>query len=85
MRKAKKVALDALDRAACTHNCWAILDEAVTCGEDDRFTKEYIEGEREMLTNAICDELRALARLGELYNIGVGSSVVVLRKREDMR
>jgi len=85
MRKAKKAALDALDKAACTHNCWSILDEAVTCGEDDRFTKEYIEGEREMLADAIADELRALARLGELYNIGVGSSVVVLRKREDMR
>ena len=85
MRKAKKTALDALDKAARTHNCWAILDEAVTCGDEDQFTKEYIEGEREMLADAIADELRALARLGELYNIGVGSSVVVLRKREDMR
>lgn len=85
MRKAKKTALDALDKAARTHNCWMILDDAVTCGEDDQFTREYIEGEREMLADAICDELRALARLGELYNIGVGSSVVVLRKREDTR
>ena len=84
MRKAKKAALDALDKAARTHNCWAILDDAVTCGDDDRFTQEYIEGEREMLADAIADELRALARLGELYNIGVGSSVVFLRKREDM-
>lgn len=85
MRKAKKAALDALDKAARTHNCWAILDEAVTCGEDDRFTKEYIEGEREMLADAICDELRALARLGRLYGIGVGDSAMVVRKREDMR
>ena len=84
MRKAKKAALDALDKAARTHNCWAILDEAVTCGDEDQFTQEYIEGEREMLADAIADELRALARLGELYNIGVGSSVVFLRKREDM-
>ena len=85
MRKAKKAALDALDKAARTHNCWAILEEAVTCGDDDRFTQEYIDGEREMLADAIADEIRALTRLGELYDIGVGSSVVVLRKREDMR
>ena len=85
MRRAKKAALDALDKAAYTHNCWSILDEAVTCGEDDRFTKEYIECERKMLADAIAEEIRALTRLGEFYNIGVGASVVVLSKREDMR
>ena len=85
MRKAKKTALDALDKAARTHNCWSILDEAVTCGEDDQFTREYIEGEREMLANAIYDELRALARLGRLYGIGVVGTVVVVKKMEDMR
>jgi len=85
MRKAKKAALDALDKAACTHNCWEILDDAVTCGEDDRFTKEYIEGEREMLANAIVEEIRALVRLGKLYGIGIVGTVVVLRKMEDMR
>lgn len=85
MRKAKKAALDALDKAACTHNCWAILDEAVTCGEDDRFTKEYIEGEREMLADAIVEEIMALTRLGKLYDIDVGAWIVTLRKMEDMR
>lgn len=85
MRKAKRAALDALDKAAFTQNCWSILDEAVTCGDDDRFTKEYIEGEREMLADAICDELRALVRLGKLYGIGIVGTVVVLKKMEDMR
>ena len=85
MRKAKKAALDALDKAACTHNCWAILDEAVTCDDDDQFTREYIEGERETLADAIADEIRALARLGRLYGIDIGASVVTLRKREEIR
>ena len=85
MRKAKKAALDALDKAARTHNCWAILDEAVTCGEDDQFTREYIEGEREMLADAIADEIRALVRLGKLYGIGVAGTVMVLCKSEEIR
>ena len=85
MRKARKAAFDALDKAAYTHNCWAILDDAVTCGDDDQFTREYIEGEREMLANAIYDELRALVRLGRLYGIGVVGTVVVVKKMEDMR
>lgn len=85
MRKAKKAALDALDKAARTHNCWAILDDAVTCGEDDQFTREYIEGERHMLADAIADELRALTRLGELYDIDVTGTVMVVKKMEDMR
>ncbi len=85
MRKAKKAALDALDKAARTHNCWLILDDAFTCGDEDRFTREYIEGERHMLADAIAEEIRALTRLGKLYDIGVGASIVTLRKREAMR
>lgn len=85
MRKAKKAALDALDKAARTHNCWAILDEAVTCGDDDRFTQEYIEGERETLADAIADEIRSLARLGKMYGISVGAAVMVLIRSEEIR
>lgn len=85
MRKAKRAALDALDKAARTHSCWEILDDAVTCGDDDLFTQDYINGEREMLADAIAEEIRALVRLGKLYDVGVAGTVTVLRKREDMR
>ena len=85
MRKAKKAALDALDKAARAHNCWAILDEAVTCGDDDQFTREYIEGERKMLADAIADEIRALVRLGKLYDIGVAGTVMVVSRSEEIR
>lgn len=71
MRKEKKAALDVLVKASNVHNCWSILDEAVTCGEKDGFTREYIESEREMLADAIADEIRALHKLGKHYGIKV--------------
>ena len=71
MRKTRKAALDVLAKSAETYNCWSILDEAVTCGEKDGFTREYIEGEREMLADAMADEIRALHKLGKQYGIKV--------------
>lgn len=78
MRKAKRAALDVLAKSAETYNCWSILDEAVTCGERDGFTREYIEGEREMLADAIADEMLALRKLGKRYGINVEVSSVTL-------
>ena len=69
MRKEEKAALDVLAKASDVHNCWAILDDAVASGEDDQFTKEYIEGEREMLEGSIKGAIRALGTLGGLYGI----------------
>ena len=71
MRIGKKAANKALSKAAFTHSCWACLDEAVRGDEEDGFSHDLIEGEREMLANAITDELRALRELGEAYGIEV--------------
>ena len=78
MRKAKMAALDVLAKSAEVYNWWACLDEAVTCGEDDGFTREYVEGERRMLADAITDEMHALRKLGRLYGIVVEVSCVSL-------
>lgn len=77
MRKEKKAALNVLAKASNVHNCWSILDEAVTCGEKDGFTRDYIEGEREMLADAMADEIRALHKLGKQYGIKVIASMSV--------
>lgn len=71
MRKEKKAALDVLAKASDVYNDWAILDDAVTCGEDDGFTRDYIESEREMLADAISDEIGALKKLAKEYGIKV--------------
>ena len=73
MRKEEKAALDVLAKASDVHNCWAILDDAVTSGEDDGFTREYIEGEREMLEGSIKGTIRALGALGGFYGIAVST------------
>lgn len=82
MRKEKKAALDVLARSAEVHNCWTILDEVVTCDERDRFTREYIKGEREMLADAIIEEIYALRRLGKCYGINVEVSCSTIKKWE---
>lgn len=82
MRNEKKAALNALSKAALTHTCWRILDEAVTCGEDDGFTRDYIRGEREMLADSILDELHALRKLGNCYGIVVEVHGVDMRNWE---
>lgn len=82
MRKEKKAALDVLAKASEVYNDWACLDEAVTCGEDDGFTRNYIKGEREILADAILAEMHALRKLGERYGIKVEISCVDLRKWE---
>ena len=71
MRIGKKAANKALSKAALTYNCWACLDEAVRGDEEDGFSHDLFEGEREMLANAIVDELRALRELGEAYGIEI--------------
>ena len=71
MRKEKRLALKVLSEASSVHNCWACLDEAVRGDEEDGFSHDLIEGEREMLANAITDELRALRELGEAYGIEI--------------
>ena len=76
MRKEKKAALDVLAKASEVYNDWAILDDAVTCGEDDGFTREYIKCEREVLADAITDAMEALKNLGKLYDISVIVSCV---------
>lgn len=81
MRIGKKAALDVLAKSAEVYNCWSILDEAVTCGEDDGFTREYVEGEREMLRRSIDNALLAIARLGREYGINV-DAVVEMRDWE---
>ena len=73
MRKEEKAALDVLAKAADVYNCWAILDDAVESGEDDQFTKEYIDGEREMLEGSIKGTIRALGTLGGLYGIAIST------------
>lgn len=85
MRIGKRAANKALSKAARTHNCWSILDEAVTCGDDDGFTRKYVEGERRMLADAITDEMHALRKLGRLYGINVEVSCVSLVGREACR
>ena len=82
MRKERKAALNVLAKAADVHNCWACLDEAVTCGESDGFTRNYIEGEREMLADAMADEIRALHKLGNRYGIEVDAKCVNVKKWE---
>ena len=82
MRKDKKAALDALAKSAEVYNCWSILDDAGTCGEKDGFTRDYIEGEREMLAHAIADEMRALMKLGNLYGISVDAKCSNVKKWE---
>jgi hypothetical protein len=77
MRAAKRAALDVLAKSADTYNCWACLDEAVRGDEEDGFSHDLIESEREMLANAIVDELRALKKLGEAYGIGITACVGV--------
>jgi len=77
MRKEKKAALDVLAKASEVHNNWAILDEAVTCGEDDGFTRDYIECEREMLDKSICEALSALKTLGARYGIDVITTTIL--------
>ena len=74
MRKEKKAALDVLSKSADVYTCWSILDEAVTCGERDGFTCDYIEGEREMLGRSICYALGALRTLGARYGIDVATT-----------
>ena len=71
MRAAERAALDVLAKSADTYNCWACLDEAVTCGERDGFTREYIESERMMLRKAVENAALALTRLGREYGIDV--------------
>lgn len=75
MRKAEKASLDVLAKSSEVYNCWSILDEAVTCGDDDGFTREYIEGEREMLRMSIENAVLALTRLGREYGIDVDALV----------
>lgn len=75
MRKAKKASLDVLAKSSEVYNCWSILDEAVTCGDDDVFTHEYIEGERMMLMGAVENAVLALTRLGREYGIDVDALV----------
>lgn len=77
MRKEKRLALKVLSEASSVHNCWACLDEAVRGDEEDGFSHDLIEGEREMLANAITDELRALRELGEAYGVHVVSHVMM--------
>ena len=77
MRKAKRAALDVLAKSADVYNCWACLDEAVTCGERDGFTRDYIEGEREMLDRSIDDALSALKTLGACYGIDVITTTII--------
>ena len=85
MTKTDETALDVLAKSAEVYNCWSILDEAVTCGEKDDFTRDYVEGEREMLADAITDEMHALRKLGRLYGINVEVSCVSLVGREACR
>lgn len=77
MRKEKKAALDVLAKASEVYNDWACLDEAVTCGEDDGFTREYIECEREVLCKSICNALGALRTLGARYGIVVATTTIL--------
>lgn len=77
MRESQMAALDVLAKSADAYNCWACLDEAVTCGEDDGFTREYIEGEREMLGKSICEALSALKILGAHYGIDVITTTTI--------
>ena len=77
MRKEKRLALKVLSEASSVHNCWACLDEAVRGDEEDGFSHDLIEGEREMLANSITDELRALRELGEAYGVYVTSHVMM--------
>ena len=83
MRKEEKAALDVLAKASDVHNCWAILDDAVTSGDDDQFTKEYIEGEREMLVFAISKCIRALKKLGKRYGIKLTACIEMKPWRAD--
>ena len=88
MRKEEKAALDVLSKASDVHNCWSILDEAVTSGEDDGFTWDYIDGEREMLEGSIKGTIRALGTLGGFYGIAVNiqndnGSYAYMRKVRD--
>lgn len=77
MRKAKRTALDVLAKSAEVYNCWACLDEAVTCGERGVFTREYIDGEREMLDRSILEALSALKALGASYGIDVITTTII--------
>ena len=88
MRKEQEAALDVLARASDVHNCWAILDDAVTSGDDDQFTKEYIEDERELLEDSIKSTIRALGALSGLYGIVISTqndngSYAYMRKVRD--
>ena len=76
MRRAKRAALDVLAKSAEVYNCWSILDEAVTCGERDGFTREYVEGEREMLVRSIDESLHTLRVLGDCYGITVAATTI---------
>ena len=82
MTKDERAALKVLREAANVYNCWACLDEAVTCGEDDGFTRGYIEGERGTLADAMNDLQQAVRKLGKRYGLEVGASGVDKRHWE---
>ena len=80
MNKNERAALKVLREAANVYNCWACLDDAIECDEDDGFTRELIEAERGMLADSIRDLQKAVMRLGKRYGLEVGASGVKARK-----
>ena len=58
MNKIKLSSLTVLGAASELYNCSEILRDAIESDDDDQFSAEYIDGERNMVRNAARD-LRA--------------------------
>ena len=71
----KDAAVKVLEEASEAFNAWQILDEAMTCGEQDGFTREYIEGERRMLGYELADCITACANLADRYGIDMQAAL----------
>lgn len=71
----KEAALKPLEEAAEAYASWQILDDAVTSGEDDGFTREYIEGERGMLADEIADCITACCNLAARYDLDLQAAI----------
>ena len=81
----KDAAVKVLEEASESFNAWQILDEAVTCGKQDGFTREYIAGERRMLADELADCITACANLAERYGMDMQAALDRVERRNRER
>lgn len=71
----KEGALKPLEEASEVYGAWQILDEAVTCGENDGFTLEYIAAEKDRFADELADCVTACVNLATRYGIDLQAAL----------